>query len=764
MIHREFQTILRLPDSMTKFLHLSRLSKDFLHASKLYAKIIGAPLLLVERENVLCLGSFAVSELYLPRAKKTVQAVELGGVAGGDKYICQGILFKVALDSRGIYGGDHNAMKAAGHELKGLMSYFNCQVEGLNVPLMAIIEYKGFSVTAMSLLPIEKTTIVYGSSNSGRTVANSSPAFARLMRQAATLLNLSEHVAGENRTTIHSPADIEGHLSKVDGRFYLIDFARTMPPQIRLRPKAKQHLYELLRPELVKSNPVPLSSDALTRMGRWDEKQPQHNKAVLDACERLLQQVIPSFCLQMEADIRPQKIAQACFLPPASLSPSTVQPESTSDRFNQFIQKLHQRGINIRLIGFVYQLLKSPSLRKTVLVEMVARILKDGIRARLRTTTRKLKVPASEPYRQIVINFLNEIFVRDKVSFWTQHIKLLIKEKFHHEFPAPLSSPQHSLLQEFDVADLVNRFQYLANIKLKANAVALLQYGTTFLVDNDLIKLGTRVRSMNIIPETEAMVLSMTAHKRVGTERARLYHLALQQFQHAMLLSPNSRFAFFECGKMLHQMAASSPSPTAQIYLLAGSIQKLQQAVMIDDLFLEAHLALGNVTLDFVIHEHRMNIAIQNNDPGLIYQMGDMIKDAALHFSKALASTHIDDSSPKSESSEKKAKEGDSSVDTSDLDSSLHLPSHDPSLGPPLSSPSLSPPPSTRASSDSPTLPPRLAPPTPPMSGTCRRSLPDSPHPQLSSAFVAPTWSPKRKTSNCLRFSKQPCSSLSCNK
>jgi len=42
------------------------------------------------------------------------QPVDLGGVAGGSKYICQGILFKVALDVRGIYGGDHNAMKAAG--------------------------------------------------------------------------------------------------------------------------------------------------------------------------------------------------------------------------------------------------------------------------------------------------------------------------------------------------------------------------------------------------------------------------------------------------------------------------------------------------------------------------------------------------------------------------------------------------------------------------------------------------------------------------
>jgi len=37
--------------------------------------------------------------------------------------MCQGILFKFALDIAGIYGGDHFAMKAAGHELKVCWCY-----------------------------------------------------------------------------------------------------------------------------------------------------------------------------------------------------------------------------------------------------------------------------------------------------------------------------------------------------------------------------------------------------------------------------------------------------------------------------------------------------------------------------------------------------------------------------------------------------------------------------------------------------------------
>ena len=72
----------------------------------------------------------------MPPSKKTIPPVSLGGVAGGEKYVVNGILFKFALDSSNIYGGDHNAMKAASHELKGLMSYFHTNVDGLHFPLM----------------------------------------------------------------------------------------------------------------------------------------------------------------------------------------------------------------------------------------------------------------------------------------------------------------------------------------------------------------------------------------------------------------------------------------------------------------------------------------------------------------------------------------------------------------------------------------------------------------------------------------------------
>lgn len=63
----------------------------------------------------------------MPLANKTIKPVSIGGAAGGEKYLVNGILFKFALDFNKIYGGDENAAKAAGHDLKVLCLIRNLQ-------------------------------------------------------------------------------------------------------------------------------------------------------------------------------------------------------------------------------------------------------------------------------------------------------------------------------------------------------------------------------------------------------------------------------------------------------------------------------------------------------------------------------------------------------------------------------------------------------------------------------------------------------------
>jgi len=177
------------------------------------------------------------SEHCLPDSRKTIKPVSVAGIAGGEKYICCGLFFKFCIDEHGLYGGTENAMKTASHELKGLQNYFHTNVEGLCVPLMAFIDYRGWRLMAVSLLPISssKSTLCYGSDDAGRTVHNSNALMNEKMRQASRILNLKCHMvgSGEAKCELASAADIEGHLGK-DSRFYLLDFARTAPPGIHI--------------------------------------------------------------------------------------------------------------------------------------------------------------------------------------------------------------------------------------------------------------------------------------------------------------------------------------------------------------------------------------------------------------------------------------------------------------------------------------------------------------------------------------------------
>ncbi len=57
-----------------------------------------------------------------------------------------------------------------------------------------LIDYLGSRLIAEPILPIDKTTIVYGSSDGGRSIHSGDEQVARLMQKAAKRLNLTTHV------------------------------------------------------------------------------------------------------------------------------------------------------------------------------------------------------------------------------------------------------------------------------------------------------------------------------------------------------------------------------------------------------------------------------------------------------------------------------------------------------------------------------------------------------------------------------------------
>jgi len=145
-----------------------------------------------------------------------------------------------------------------------LISYLNSGIEGLNYSLCCMVDYLGFRVICMSWLPVDKTTIRYGTSDGCETVHNKDERLTQYMQQTAKVLNLAPHLVGKPGTTLYSAADIEGHLG-FDNNYYLLDFSRAMPPVPPLgEPNGFSHLYKLLRPELVKQSPKPMCPDTFS--------------------------------------------------------------------------------------------------------------------------------------------------------------------------------------------------------------------------------------------------------------------------------------------------------------------------------------------------------------------------------------------------------------------------------------------------------------------------------------------------------------------
>lgn len=165
-------------------------------------------------------GRVIICEQNLPKEQKSIPPVDMGGHAGGEKYMTGGILFKFAADFKGIYGNDEFAAKAAGHELKGAAAVFAAterlrspcvsanifnarEAFHMHVPLMAVLDVHGFRLHAVAALPIGHETLCYGSDNGGRDVVASDKTMATAMAALGQALHLKPHTLGRRaRATV----------------------------------------------------------------------------------------------------------------------------------------------------------------------------------------------------------------------------------------------------------------------------------------------------------------------------------------------------------------------------------------------------------------------------------------------------------------------------------------------------------------------------------------------------------------------------------
>ncbi|EFA80740.1 hypothetical protein PPL_06326 [Heterostelium album PN500] len=497
--NQEFQSLLKEPYCLDKFEKLTFVAMDFVKAAETYGKLI-------------------IKEMFMPIALRTIKPTKIGGIAGGDKYICQNILFKFAYDQKindqWLYGGnfpsEYGASKAAGNELRGLSYFFQNLmdydlVNKISVPLMCIIDYYGYRLVAISLLPINKETLIYGSCDGGHNVHSDIQEVNDIMEKVAKGMNLRGHLSGLNPKFLYGPGDFEIHrsISSQSDLYYSLDFARLLPPQAYFDEynnsiSHREIFYKLLRPELIRTYDTPLSSDAFSGWSAADPNYKSYNQDVTDATNHLYDVIIREAATELES-----------------------RKDSDLKKLDLAVE-VHKFGINLRHLGRLRSQVDShnTNLRKAILNEMVERILKNKIKDDLRLNLSGHFIGSEEKCIETIVNFLNRLFNVDRFlpsqkPFWTVTIKSLIVEKYGADCcgltEAELDN-KYDLIKSIDLSTVISLFQSKTGIKLSSRV-------RNILADNKLPRvLYTDVKSVlplvkhsNMIARSEGISLYMKA-------------------------------------------------------------------------------------------------------------------------------------------------------------------------------------------------------------------------------------------------------------
>jgi tetratricopeptide (TPR) repeat protein len=621
---------------------LLHIAQDFLYSARSYGKII-------------------ISEAFLPDSEKTIRPVKLGGVAGGDKYVVHNILFKFALDRRNFYGSDSAASKVAGHELQGLISMFSCDEPGLCMPLMALVDYKGFRLIALSTLPIANSTLIYGTNDGGRTIHAGDDVLNQHLDVIAKQINVKPHQCGnaEQSVLMYSACDLEGHRGR-DGKFYVVDFSRVMPPE---RPSGRkmEHLYRLLRPEFVKSYVVPLCSDGYSGFIRQTTTADAHNSELDAATEYLHTVHIPHALDEMLFAVQRfrERAGDHVLASDAGLGESADASRffdavrSGSGIFNglggsgsfsgggggggtsgerahdvhangerpaclhlfKLTQLLHSHGINMRHAGRVLQLVRARlgdrkhrmqaselnDLQLLLMVEIVARCVKNQLRLLQRERMREIRVPLEQPYSKLVVDQLNVVLGRSSrsVQHWSGSLKALMVDAFSSKAGLTASElePAHNLKASFVETAVRGEAHPLSLLFLRVTQCLGLRFEPR-LIDEllrsaaprrletpqpfdeiDLLDIGDRVKHMNIVVMAQASMFKMqgkVARARDPVVARTYFQRSIAKFEEYLVSMPNNKLALINLAEALFYLQK-------EVQLEARALEREKNGVAADE-------------------------------------------------------------------------------------------------------------------------------------------------------------------------------------
>jgi len=307
-----------------------------------------------------------------------------------------------------------------------------------------MIDYLGRRVLVTASLPIDhsekNSTLLYGSNDGGENIVTQTDdeVVVDMMKRLSQSLNLKEHYVGLRHPfqLLYVAFDIEWHKG-TDGRYYVIDTARLLPPQDpnmrnTLQTKQEEQRQQQQQQHSGNKNNNNNNDDDNNNNNNNNEDEDEDDNdnrisfyprtvitstgnvvSPLVGRTRLYELLRPEFVrhfqkpLSDDSHILSEKwkgntqlfnkdiedatfallrdvIPQFCF---ELLSPLQRQHTTTHERYltgdKTITSHLHRKGINVRFLGRVRAYLTSEVWRKILLSEMAARVLKDELKSEL---------------------------------------------------------------------------------------------------------------------------------------------------------------------------------------------------------------------------------------------------------------------------------------------------------------------------------------------------------------------------------------------
>lgn len=489
---------------------------------------------------------------------------QVGGFAGGLKYIVGNMLFKVAVDEFDLYDGDHEmAGKIAKCELKSSAVLHQTRVRKLCPPLSVLVDYLGIRILCSAVVPIKgDASLQLGSRDGGSTVRGRESCrdtdLSDLAFEAARRLNLKPHIAGlneDNVDTVPFAADVEAHLG-LDGRYYVLDLARLMPPE---HYRATSHLLvpsgragwstRRLRADFVRQWSTPLDADALSNFGKHNPDQSESGAELRRATKSLI-------------DERLSVCAQDLLRTFSSLGSGTslVYGSSHRSRMTFVAHEIHRFGIGLRHMGFIRRRVatdddeeSSPlknSVVSTLLGTMISRTLKNVLRMRLRSIVLATTRTKCFDETHVIADVLTMVVQCGRRGHFkmAQSLTKQVRKRFGQCAVTDAREVATLLADGSWLVSIIETVADMVGVAIRAASMEEFRHRPHDFVfmSPDIEEVRARVvrqSNMDVASGLHAVLLARCGDSTVSI-RLRLMDIALRHFRTALQKSPNDRTSF----------------------------------------------------------------------------------------------------------------------------------------------------------------------------------------------------------------------------